>query len=72
MDAVAPEPDQPRMVVAKGATDPETASAELPEEEAAALAGVGFEPTGVDVISSSTGMGVPELLPALALLELKG
>ncbi|HEX2729891.1 MAG TPA: DNA-processing protein DprA, partial [Rubrobacteraceae bacterium] len=44
----------------------------LPEHEAAALAGVGFEPTEVDVISSRSGVGVRDLLPALTMLELKG
>lgn len=44
----------------------------LPEKEAAALAGVGFEPVEADVISSRSGIGMRELLPALALLELKG
>ena len=46
--------------------------AELPETEAAALSGVGFEPTGVDVVAGRSGVQMPKLLPALALLELKG
>jgi DNA processing protein len=51
--------------------------AELPEKEAAALADVGFEPTGVDVVARRVtdlagGVEMRELLSALALLELKG
>ena len=42
------------------------------QREAAALVGVGFEPTEVDVISGRSGIEMRELLPALALLELKG
>lgn len=44
----------------------------LPEKEAAALSGVGFEPVEADVISSRSGIEMRDLLPALALLELKG
>jgi predicted Rossmann fold nucleotide-binding protein DprA/Smf involved in DNA uptake len=36
------------------------------------VAGVGFEPTEVDLVAGRTGIGMQELLPALALLELKG
>lgn len=46
--------------------------AELPENEAAALLGVGFEPTEVDVISARSGILMGELLSALTMLELKG
>jgi DNA processing protein len=46
--------------------------AELPETEAAVLSGVGFEPTEVDAVASRSGVEMRELLPALALLELKG
>jgi DNA processing protein len=46
--------------------------AELPEREAAALVGVGFEPTEVDAIAGRNGVEMRELLQALALLELKG
>ena len=46
--------------------------AELPETEASALRGVGFEPTAVDVVAARSGVEMRELLPALALLELKG
>jgi DNA processing protein len=44
----------------------------LPETEAAALAGVGLEPRGVDAVARRSGIVMSELLPALALLELKG
>lgn len=44
----------------------------LPPHEAAVLSGVGFEPTEVDVISSRSGVGMRDLLPALTMLELKG
>jgi DNA processing protein len=44
----------------------------LPETEAAVLSGVGFEPTEVDVVAGRSGVKMQELLPALALLELKG
>jgi DNA processing protein len=68
VDAIAPKPAPQKPSVAGIETTP----AELPEKEAAALAGVGFEPTEVDVISGRSGVGMRELLPALALLELKG
>jgi DNA processing protein len=45
---------------------------ELPETEASALGGVGFEPTAVDVVAARSGVEMHKLLPALALLELKG
>jgi DNA processing protein len=45
---------------------------ELPETEARALCGVGFEPTAVDVVAARSEVEMRELLPALALLELKG
>ena len=44
----------------------------LPETEAAVLSGVGFEPTEVDAVAGRTGVEIRRLLPALALLELKG
>jgi DNA processing protein len=50
-------------------------SAGLPEKEAAAQAGVGFEPTRVDVVAQrivGSAFAIRELLSALALLELKG
>ncbi len=36
------------------------------------LAGVGFEPTGVDAVAGRCGVEMRVLLAALALLELKG
>jgi DNA processing protein len=36
------------------------------------LSGVGFEPRGVDVVAKRSGVEMPEVLTALALLELKG
>ena len=44
----------------------------LPEGEAAVLSGVGFEPTGVDVISERSGLETRRVLSGLALLEIKG
>jgi DNA processing protein len=44
----------------------------LPEAEVAALSGVGLEPRGVDAVARRSGIVMSELLPALALLELKG
>jgi DNA processing protein len=44
----------------------------LPEGEAVVLSGVGFEPTGVDVISERSGLETRSVLSSLALLELKG
>lgn len=46
--------------------------AELPETEAAVLSGVGLEPTEVDAVAGRSGVEMREVLPALALLELKG
>jgi DNA processing protein len=66
LEAVAPQ----------GWTEPEVAApsvpAGLPETEAAALSGVGLEPRGVDAVARRSGIVMSELLPALALLELKG
>jgi DNA processing protein len=44
----------------------------LPGTEAAVLRGVGFEPVGVDIVARLSGVAMPEVLTALALLELKG
>ena len=44
----------------------------LPKTEAAVLSGVGFEPRGVDAVARRSGVEMPGVLPALALLELKG
>jgi DNA processing protein len=66
LEAVAPQ----------GRAEPETSvssfPAGLPETEAAALSGVGLEPRGVDAVARRSGIVMSELLPALALLELKG
>ena len=74
-DSVAPRTEEPpKLTAAERGKEPEDASAPagLPESERTALMGVGFEPAGVDVISGRSGIGVRELLSALALLELKG
>jgi DNA processing protein len=44
----------------------------LDDREAAVLRGVGFEPRGVDAVAKRSGVEMPEVLAALALLELKG
>ena len=44
----------------------------LEDTEAAVLSGVGFEPRGVDAVAKRSGVTLPEVLTALALLELKG
>jgi DNA processing protein len=63
-------------VAPQGRTEPEASvsgfAAGLPETEAAALSGVGLEPRGVDAVARRSGIVMSELLPALALLELKG
>ena len=73
VDFVAPRVEEPLKLKAadKGTEDP-AALAGLPEQEKAALMGVGFEPAGIDVISGRSGVSMRELLAALALLELKG
>ena len=70
VQSVAPEPPEPASTdeTSLGVALP----AGLPEGEAAALAGVGFEPTGVDAVAGRSGLRMQELLSALALLELKG
>jgi DNA processing protein len=57
---------------AAGADEPPPVPDSLPEGEAAVLSGVGFKPTGVDVISDRSGLETRLVLSALALLELKG
>ncbi|HET7478536.1 MAG TPA: DNA-processing protein DprA [Rubrobacteraceae bacterium] len=69
VDAVAPVQET---LPQRGEARSEDLPAGLPEREAAVLAGVGFEPTEVDVISSRSGIGMRDLLPALTMLELKG
>jgi DNA processing protein len=44
----------------------------LEDTEATVLRGVGFEPSGVDAVAKRSGVEMPEVLTALALLELKG
>jgi len=44
----------------------------LEDTEAAVLSGVGFEPSAVDTVAKKSGIEMPEVLTALALLELKG
>ena len=72
-DSVAPPAEEPLGLAMDEAVETEdTSAAGLPEHERAALMGVGFEPTGVDAIAGRSGIGMRELLSALALLELKG
>jgi len=66
LEAIAPhgrsEHEVPASIVSSG----------LPKTEAAVLCGVGLEPRGVDAVAMRSGVSMSELLPALALLELKG
>ena len=73
-DSVSPPAQEPLGLKADGGVGPGDSSVDpkLPEHERAALMGVGFEPTGVDTIAGRSGVGMRELLSALALLELKG
>jgi DNA processing protein len=70
VNAVAPEHGVPT------ASEPPEGTAllpaGLPETEAAVLCGVGLDPRGVDVVARCSGVEMPKVLPALALLELKG
>jgi DNA processing protein len=68
VEAIAPEPIRER---GENVGEPHIPE-ELPENEARALAGVGFESTSVDVAAGRSGLAVQDLLSALALLELKG
>jgi DNA processing protein len=76
VEALAPELARWRLPVTQDETArAEPAPAELPEKEAAVLAGVGFEPAWVDIVAqrvAGSGVEMRELLSALALLELKG
>lgn len=76
VEAVVPEPVRNKLIVAQNpSAEMETVPARLPEKEAAALSGVGFEPTGVDEVAqriAGSGFALHELLSALVLLELKG
>ncbi|QIN78937.1 DNA-protecting protein DprA [Rubrobacter marinus] len=73
-DSVAPPAQEPLRPAGNGGAGTEGLPVDpgLPEHERAALMGVGFEPTGVDTIAGRCGIGMRELLSALALLELKG
>ena len=70
VEAVAREKGVP---LARGSSeDAQPLPAGLPGTEAAVLRGVGFEPVGVDIVAKHSGVAMPEVLTALALLELKG
>lgn len=69
LQTVAPGQDLVREAVEQPVLE---APAGLPRGEALALGGVGFEPAVADVVAGRSGVGMKELLPALALLELKG
>jgi DNA processing protein len=66
LEAVAPQGRTEREVPAS------TVPSGLPKTEAAVLCGVGLEPRGVDAVARRSGVSISEVLPALALLELKG
>jgi DNA processing protein len=70
VDAMVPDKEGPFTGGVPGGTAPLPAG--LPETEAAVLSGVGLEPSGVDVVARRSGVEMPKVLPALALLELKG
>ena len=70
VDAVARERRVPLAGEASGEVEPLPEG--LDDTEAAVLSGVGFVPRGVDVIANESGVEMPEVLTALALLELKG
>jgi DNA processing protein len=70
VDAVAREHRIPAVGEVSGGVQPLPAG--LEDTEAAVLIGVGFEPRGVDAVAQKSGVEMPEVLTALALLELKG
>jgi DNA processing protein len=70
VDLVAREHRVP--VAGRATTDVQPLPSGLEAKEAAVLSGVGFEPRGVDVVAQRSGVEMPEVLTALALLELKG
>jgi DNA processing protein len=70
VDAVAREHRVP--VAGEASGDGEPVPDGLDDTEAAVLSGVGFIPRGVDVVANECGVEMPEVLTALALLELKG
>jgi DNA processing protein len=70
VDLVARERRVP--VVDRAFGDVQPLPSGLEDTEAAVLSGVGFEPRGVDAVAKRSGVEMPEVLTALALLELKG
>jgi DNA processing protein len=70
VDLVARERRVP--VVDRAFGDVQPLPSGLEDTEAAVLSGVGFEPMGVDAVAKRSGVEMPEVLTALALLELKG
>jgi len=70
VDAVAQENRVPLAGGISGGAQPLPAG--LEDTEAAVLSGVGFEPRAVDAVAKKSGVEMPEVLTALALLELKG
>jgi DNA processing protein len=71
VDAMAREHRVPVSTVgASGGAQPLPAG--LEDTEAAVLCGVGFEPKGVDAVAKKSSVTMPEVLTALAMLELKG
>src|SRR5919112_1293244 len=69
VDAIARETRVPAMGEGPGGTQPLPAG--LEGTEAAVLGGGGFEPRGGDAVAKMSGIEMPEVLTALALLELK-
>ncbi len=78
VEAVVPETASRSLTLARdvaGELETTPVPAGLPEREASVLAGVSFEPTGVDVVAqrlAGSRVEMRDLLSALALLELKG
>jgi DNA processing protein len=70
VDLVAREQRVP--VADRASGDVQPLPSGLEDTEAAVLSGVGFEPSGVDAVAKRSGVAMPEVLTALALLELKG
>ncbi|MDQ3862593.1 MAG: DNA-processing protein DprA [Actinomycetota bacterium] len=70
VDTVAQENRVPAADEPSGAVPPLPSG--LQDTEAAVLGGVGFEPSGADTVAKRSGVEMPEVLTALALLELKG
>ena len=70
VNAMAPENEVPAASEDRDGISPLPAG--LPETEAAVLSGVGLDPRGVDAVAKRSGVEMPKVLPALAMLELKG